>query len=507
MKPIQILIIDLSSQYTLLIGRAFRELGVRSIILSPERAGKWLKYNRPKGIILSGGRASVYEEDAPSPPKEILKAGHPPMLGICYGMQWLAQKYGGLVVKHREDKEYGSTETEFDTKDGLFLGLKKKSTVWASHGDSVGKLPEGFEQIAISKGGGIAAMSNSNEKIWAVQFHPEVTHTEQGKLILENFLKICDCEKDWNPKDVITEIREEVVKVTKNKKAIIGFSGGVDSSTLSAIISPVFGKNLLAVCIDTGALRKGEVEEIKANALAAGVRLKIVRESAFFHKTIGGAVHSEVKRVRFKKAYATILEREAKAFGADFIVQGSLATDIIESGQVGEAALIKSHHNVNLNLKVKELHPFRNLFKYEVRSLAEELGLPESISKRHPFPGPGLFVRVVGKPAKSDKISIVRWADAEVKKILEKHGIYDRASQWIIGLECIRTVGIKGDARVYAFTIVVRGLVTVDFMTGMGYQIPAHIRREITSAVTKHPKIVRVHYDETNKPPATTELE
>lgn len=510
MDSIQILVIDLGSQYTLVIGRTLRELGFRSIILSPKRADKWLEYNQPKGIILSGGSASIYEEDAPSPPKKILSS-QIPILGICYGMHWLVQKSGGIVEDNRQNKEYGEAKAFFregdNRKNILFSGLRKESIVWASHGDSVSKLPPDFEQISRSEEDVIAAIAHRHKKIWGIQFHPEVTHTKEGKTILGNFMRICKCSRDWNPKDIIADIRKEVADLAKDKKAIIGFSGGVDSSTLSAIISPVFKSNLLAVCIDTGGLRKDEIKEIEANAQAADIRLKIVREFPLFSKALGNATHSETKRKRFKKAYGQILEREAKSFKADFVIQGTLATDIIESGHTGKAALIKSHHNVGLNLNIKELHPFRNLFKYEVRSLAEELQLPRSISQRHPFPGPGLFIRIIGKPPKSDKLSILKWADVEVTQILKKHNVYDEASQWIIGLECNKTVGIKGEARVYAFTIIVRGLITADFMTGRGYQIPDYVRREITTSITKHPKIVRVHYDEANKPPATAELE
>lgn len=508
MEAIKILIVDLGSQYTLVIGRTLGELGFRSIILSPERAGKWLRHNKLRGIILSGGSASVYEESAPIPPKEILDIGGSPILGICYGMQWLVHELGGLITANRRNKEYGAVRIFLDNKDALFLDLKTEGIVWASHGDSVRELPAGFKMIAWPEDSGMpAAIVNQKNKIWGVQFHPEVTHTEQGKDILKRFMKICGCVKDWSPKDIIFDIRNEIAKVAKNKRAIIGFSGGVDSSTLSAIISPIFGSDLQAICINTGALRKDEIKEIRENAKAASVNLKVVGRSLYFQKLLGSTVHAEAKRRRFKKAYGQILEKEAKDFGADYIIQGSLATDIIESGQVGSAALIKSHHNINLNLKVKELHPLRNLFKYEVRLLAEEMKLPESICKRHPFPGPGLFVRVIGMPPRLDKLSIVRWADAKVLSIIKSHGLQKEVSQWIIALECNRTVGVKGDARVYAFTVVVRGLVTADFMTGVGYQIPSNVRREISSVVTKHPKIVRVHFDETNKPPATTELE
>jgi len=508
MKDTQILIIDLGSQYTLIIGRTLRELGIRSVIFSTKRASDWLKYNKPKGIILSGGSASVYEKDAPSPPEEILKLGVP-ILGICYGMQWLAYKLGGTVVSHRENKEYGKAKASFDYKDRLFLNLNKKNTVWASHGDSVDSVPKGFKAIAwTSNNKVIAGMSHLNKKIWGVQFHPEVTQTEKGKDILLRFIKnICKCKKDWKPKDIITNIQNEVKEVAADKKSIIGFSGGVDSSTLSVILSPVLKSNLLAICIDTGGLRQSEIKEIRENARVTNVRLKIIRASSRFQKAIGNATHSEIKRKRFKKLYGRILEEAARDFKANFIIQGSLATDIIESGAIGKADLIKSHHNVGLNLKVKELHLFRDLFKYEVRGLAEEMGLPDSISKRQPFPGPGLFIRVIGKPPKLDKLSIVRWADARVTKILKEHKLYNEISQLIVGLDCNRSVGIKGDGRAYGFSIIVRGFVTADFMTGRGYQIPRQIRRQITNNITKHPKIIRVYYDETHKPPATIELE
>jgi GMP synthase (glutamine-hydrolysing) len=508
MKKIQILIIDMGSQYTLVIGRTLRELGYRSAVLSPGKAESWLKSNKPKAIILSGGSAGVYEENSPKPPKNISKFGVP-ILGVCYGMQWISHTMGGLVVLHNERREYGEAVIELDNKDLLFKDTKKKNIVWASHGDSVEKVPKGFKIIARSEDGKVVeAISNTAKKIWGVQFHPEVTHSREGKKILINFLEgISKCEKDWQPADMIDDIRKEISKASQNKKAIIGFSGGVDSTALSAVIAPVFRKKLLAVCIDTGGLRRNELEEIKFNAKAAGVNLKIVKAAKRFQKAIGKQTHSELKRKNFKKLYGRIFEEEAKKFKADIIVQGSLATDLIESGSAGKADLIKSHHNVGLNLKVKELHPFRNLFKYEVRELARQLKLPESISERQPFPGPGLFIRVVGEPPKKDKLDIVRWADGEVADILKKYKVYHDVSQLIVALDCQRTVGIKGDGRVYAYSIIVRGVKTLDFMTAEGYQFPANIRREISTAVTRHPKIVRVFFDETNKPPATTEME
>jgi GMP synthase (glutamine-hydrolysing) len=508
MEKIQILIVDLSSQYTTVIGRTLQELGYRSIIFSPIGAEKWLKSNKPKTVILSGGSASVFNEDAPSPPENILKL-NVPILGICYGMQWLAKNLGGKVIKCRENKEYGETHVKFDT-DLLFEKLAKNSVVWASHGDSVDIIPKGFRVIARSgKSKTIAAMSDPKRKIWGVQFHPEVTHTEYGKRILKRFIsQIAKCREDWKPENEIENIRQEVWEATQGKKCIIGFSGGVDSTGLSAIIAPILGKNLLAVCIDTGALRKDEIGEIKLNAKKAGVDLKIIRASGRFQKALGNKNKPEVKRKFFQPVYVAIFNEVAKRFGAEFVLQGTLRTDMIESGKVGDSALIKSHHNVGLkNLKITELHPFRRFFKHEVRELARKVGLPKSISERQPFPGPGLFIRVIGLAPKPKKIAIVRWADATVREILEEHKIYDDISQLVVALDCQRTVGIKGDGRSYGYSIIVRAVKTVDFMTTVGYQIPKEVRREITNAVTKHEKIVRVFFDETNKPPATTEME
>ncbi|MDO9231418.1 MAG: glutamine-hydrolyzing GMP synthase [bacterium] len=508
MKQPKIFIIDLGSQYTLLIRRTIGELGYRSVVIPAKKAENWLKINDPEAIVLSGGSASVYEKNAPIVPRAVFEKDVS-ILGICYGMQYMAHHLGGEVTPHQGNKEYGKAKVYVDTNDLLFSGITEENTVWASHGDSVTKMPLGFQQIAYSKDtSAIQAMCNTKKKMWGLQFHPEVTHSVRGKEIIANFLQnIADCKKDWEPKDAIEEIQEEIKKITVGKKCIIGFSGGVDSTTLSAIASPVFGRNLLAVLIDTGALRHEEIREIRDNAIAANVTLKVVRAAKRFQKALGNATDAEIKRKRFKKMYGRILEEEAKKFGADFIIQGSLATDIIESGKVGEAVLIKSHHNVGLNLNVKELHPFRNIFKYEVRDLARAIGLPKSIVERQPFPGPGLFIRVRGAAPKPDKLKILKWADHEITMILKKHKIYEKISQLVVGLNCTRAVGIKGDARVYGYVAEVRGVKTSDFMTAEGFHFSEEVEDEICDAVTKHPKIVHVAFYPTNKPPATTEFE
>lgn len=503
----QILIIDLGSQYTRVIGRTLREMGFRSIILPSARAERWLKDHNPKGIILSGGSASVSDPKAPQIP-EVVFESDVPILGICYGMQYIARRFGGEIVSHHKGKEYGKTSVIFHD-DRLLDGIEKEpSIVWASHGDSVETPPSGFRVIAEATDGGTIQAMTDDTRIWTLQFHPEVTHTQGGKTILRNFLAgICECETDWAAEDIIGEIRREVADVTADKRAIIGFSGGVDSTTLSAVLSPILGDSLLGICIDTGGLRENELDEIRQNAEAAGIRLRVVDAAERFEQALGDTTDAETKRKRFKVVYGEILEEEAKRFGADFIVQGTLATDEIESGKAGQAELIKSHHNVGLDLALDELHPFRNLFKYEVRDLGPALSLPEFVSARQPFPGPGLYVRVIGAPVTTKRRSILRFADAEATRILRKHGLYDEISQLVVALVCVDTVGIKGDGRVYKPSVVIRAVQTSDFMTVSGYQIPSEVRAEITDTITKHEDIVRVWYDETNKPPATTELE
>lgn len=513
MKPIQILIVDLGSQYSLIIRRTLQELGFRSVVLSPEHSEKWLQKNTPKAIILSGGSASVYDKNAPVPPDAIFK-NDVPILGICYGMQWLVKYFGGEVTPYRDKKEYGEAYVSFNYTSPLFMDVKDvqgSSIVWASHGDSIESLPSVFDKIGESRNDSkiITAIAHKAKPIYGVQFHPEVTHTRAGRTILFNFIRtISRCERNCLLRDVVAEIRQELMDEIKSERAIIGFSGGTDSTTLAAIASDVLKDNLLAVCIDTGALRKGELEEIKQNAVLAKVNLKIIKAAGLFQKALGNTIDAETKRRRFKKCYKEIFEKAAREFGAKFILQGTLATDIIESGSVGQSAKIKSHHNVGLVFKgLEQFHPLRNLFKYEVRAIAKELGLPDSISQRQPFPGPGLFVRVIGKPATPKRLAIVREADATAIAIAKKHNHYDKNSQLLVTLICVRSVGVKGDGRTYGYSAIVRGVVTTDFMTASGYQFPDYVRREMSSEITKHPKIVRVFFDETNKPPATTELE
>lgn len=504
-------IIELGSQYTLLIERTLRELGVRSVVLDPKRAANWLKKNPLKAVILSGGASSVYDNDAPTPPAEVLTLRREDnqqiaLLGICYGMQWLAHHLGGEVKAMLGNREYGEASINLcGTPDGFFLGTPQYQKVWMSHGDSVVSLPHGFKVLARSDSHTIAAMQNG--MVWGVQFHPEVTHTPHGKAMLTNFLRVAGCENDWAPSSIISSIQEDAATRFGRERVVFGFSGGVDSTTLSAILAPVIGERLLAVTIDGGHLREGELEEVRKHAEAAGVNLRVMDAHKEFNEVMAGVIDAEEKRRRFKKVYTSLFIRAAEDFGATAVLQGTLAPDRIESGVTG-GAVIKSHHNVGLDMgKLSQFHLIDFLFKYEVRALAREIGLPESVWNRQPFPGPGLFLRVVGVPATPDKLDVVRWADARVREILTKHNVYHQLSQLVVAYIGVNTVGVKGDARVYGGAIVVRAVETLDFMTARGVHFLDEIEDEISSVLTRYPEIVRVWFDPTKKPPATTEME
>lgn len=512
MNSIQILIVDYGSQYTLVIGRTLRELGVRSLILPPKKVDAWLKINKPKSIILSGSNWSVHNEGAPELPQSLDTTGKKYfVLGVCYGMQLLAHKLGGTVARPLAHREYGPATVTPGTEHPLFAGIKEKTEVWASHGDTVTKLPKGFTSIATS--GGVAAMTNKNNRVLGIQFHPEVVDTKEGKKILQNFLDLSGCKKDWDPINLIHEIQKEVLEIVgKDKKnLILGVSGGVDSTTLAAVLAPVLGERLVCVAIDTGGLRAGEVAELKANTTSAlgkaGKNLVILDAGKEFIKNIGTTIDGEEKRAKFREVYKQKFEEQIAKHKAGYIVQGTLATDIIESGKAGESAMIKTHHNVGLSWEVDDLHPFRNLFKYEVRELARALKLPPAVYERNPFPGPGLFLRVVGTPVSKENIELVREADKTVTDILKKNNLQKEISQLIVALLGVNSVGVKGDERVYGHSLAVRAVQTVDFMTAKGYYFPESVINEITSALTKHKDIVRVLFDMTPKPPATTEFE
>ncbi|MFA6257332.1 MAG: glutamine-hydrolyzing GMP synthase [Candidatus Paceibacterota bacterium] len=509
MESTQILIVDLGSQYTEIIRRSLRYLGFRSIIVPPSEALKWAEAHKPKATILSGGTINISDENAPEIPNEIITLGSP-VLGICLGMQWLAYIHDKNSIQAvQEGKSYGPVEVTLG-KSALFEKLSGKINAWSSHGDSVKNIPAGFNLTATSKDGHVLeAMENVEKKLYAVQFHPEVEQTEDENIILNNFVKnICGCTEDYDKGSVVEEIRESTKKILGSGKAIIGVSGGVDSTTLAAILAPALGDKLKAFMIDTGGMRKDEILHVQAIAKKAGINLEVI--DAYkdkFIEEIGKTIDAEEKRAAFRKVYGEVFQEVAKDFGATHMLQGTLATDLIESGSAGKSALIKTHHNVDLDLGLVEITPLADFFKFEIRQLAHEFGLDELLANRQPFPGPGLYLRIVGTPVTAELLDIVREADYEVAEILKKHNVYDKISQTIVALLGVNTVGVKGDGRVYGHSLVIRTVETVDFMTIKGFYLSKEICEEIISALIKHPKIVRVFFDWTTKPPATTEFE
>ena len=504
MDNAQILIIDFGGQYTRIIGRRLRELRMRPLVLDALQANNWLSSHTPKGIIISGGWTSIYDNNAPALSPRIFERNIP-LLGICLGMHWIAQTLGGTVAQAAGRREYGVREfVRADSIDPLFLGVPEKSMVLASHGDSVTMLPPQARMIGSTSDCPIAAFALPAKKIWAVQFHPEVADSVYGRTMLKNFLSLCGAKEDWDSAHIVSAIQKEVKGVLIPHAPYIHlFSGGVDSTVIAAMLKPILGERLKCVALDAGNFRENEADEIHRNANAAGCGLMMIDVKKEFLAGLAGMIDAEEKRLAFQRVYRTVIENIKNSFGAAEVMQGTLATDLIESGAAGQASLIKTHHNVG----VASINPLNGLFKDEVREIARFLGLPEQVSERMPFPGPGLFVRIVGTPVTEESVDTVRWADARVREIIRFAGIEKNISQLIVALIGLPTTGVKGDSRSYAHAIVVRAMQSIDFMTGQGYEIPADIRRAITHKITQHPRIVRVWFDETPKPPATFELE
>lgn len=507
-----ILILDFGSQYTQLIARRVRECGVYSEIhpfnIPIDRIGSL----DPKGIILSGGPASVYTDEAPIPDKAIFDLGSP-ILGICYGLQLIAYQLGGEVDKAAR-REYGKVLLTIDDASDLFSGLDGPTTVWMSHGDHLTHLPDGFESIAHTDNSPICAIRNISRKIYGVQFHPEVVHTPRGKEILSNFLfKVCLCKGDWNAKSFVHTSIKDIREKVGNTAVICALSGGVDSSVAAVLLHEAIGDQLFCVHINNGLMRKNESEQVvKTFRENFHINLDYVDASEVFLSRLKGVADPEQKRSIIGNTFIEILEQEShKADNAQFLAQGTLYPDVIESTSFkGPSAKIKTHHNVGGlpdKMRLKLIEPFRELFKDEVRAVGRELGLPEKIIGQHPFPGPGLGVRVIGEITK-EKLDILRNADAIFIAEIKRANLYDQIWQAFAVLLPVQSVGVMGDERTYEYVVALRAVTSVDGMTADWAQIPYEVLGRISSRIINEVQGVnRVVYDVSSKPPATIEWE
>ncbi len=505
-----IIILDFGSQYNQLIGRRIREMEVYSEIIPFNTPLEEILAKKPVGIILSGGPSSVNAEDAHLVEKSLFDAGIP-VLGICYGMQLTAHLLGGKV-SIGEKGEYGKSELEILRSNPLFVGVSKKSTVWMSHFDEVEEVPEGFEISARS--GVIAAMANEKKNIFAIQFHPEVTHTEEGFKMLENFVfNICKAEKNWKLTGYIDRTIADIKEKVGNEKVILGLSGGVDSSVAAVLIHKAIGDQLTCIFVDTGLLRKDEDKKVMENyGEHFRMNIKMVDASERFLSKLKGVSDPEAKRKIIGGEFIAVFDEESHQFeGAKFLAQGTIYPDVIESQSVkGPSAVIKSHHNVGglpEDMKMQLLEPLRELFKDEVRKVGEELGIPHHLVYRHPFPGPGLGIRILGE-VDEEKVKILQEADDIFIEELYKNNLYEKVSQAFVVLLPVKSVGVMGDERTYEYTAVVRSANTIDFMTATFSKFPWEFLEMISNRIINEVRgINRVAYDISSKPPATIEWE
>jgi GMP synthase (glutamine-hydrolysing) len=506
-----ILILDFGSQYTQLIARRIREIGVYSEIKPFDIDIDQIKSLNPKGIVLSGGPSSVYAKDAPLPSADIFDMGVP-ILGICYGLQVLAFLLGGKVdaASHRE---YGRANIEILDSHDLFAGIDNPAQVWMSHGDHLTDLPQNFEIIAKTQNSPIAAIRRQDRAFFGIQFHPEVVHTPQGKDILNNFaLKICDCRGDWNASSFIDTTVSDLRERLKDQRVLCALSGGVDSTVAAYLVARAIGKKLTCVFVDTGLLRENEAKSVCNAYENAAFEFRCVDAGKTFLKKLRRVTDPEKKRKIIGKQFIRTFEREAKAIGnIKYLVQGTLYPDVIESVSTrGPSATIKSHHNVGglpQKMGLSLVEPLRELFKDEVRLVGKELRAPDTILKRHPFPGPGLAVRILGKITK-ERLNILRPADRIFIEELEKNNLYDQIWQAFAVLLPVRTVGVMGDERTYENVIALRAVTSLDGMTADWAEIPHAVLGTISNRIINEIKGVnRVVYDVSSKPPGTIEWE
>ncbi|MCX7920209.1 MAG: glutamine-hydrolyzing GMP synthase [bacterium] len=507
-----ILILDFGSQYTQLIARRIRELNVYCEIVAPTISATHIQGKKPSGLILSGGPASVYSKDAPLPDSDIFKLNIP-LLGICYGMQVIGHLLGGKVEPdHR--REYGRITIQILKPNKLFAQLPRRQTVWMSHGDQVVIMPPGFIQLAKSSNTPIAAIADGKQKIYGVQFHPEVVHTEFGTHMLKNFLfRICDCQPNWTMSSFIQKEIHHIRETVGRKKAICAVSGGVDSTVTAVLMHRAIGNALTCIFVNNGLLRLNEAE--KVNSLfrkTFGIQLKYIDATDRFLKKLAGVTDPEQKRKIIGREFIRVFESEAKKLTqVEFLAQGTLYPDVIESRSTkGPSATIKSHHNVGglpEKMKLKLIEPLKELFKDEVRLLGKELGIPAEFLQRQPFPGPGLAVRILGE-VNQERLDILRFADHIVVEEIKRAGWYTKLWQSFAVLLPVKTVGVMGDERTYEHVIAIRAVHSEDGMTADWVPLPYDLLGKISNRIINEVKGVnRVVYDISSKPPSTIEWE
>ncbi|NLE65672.1 MAG: glutamine-hydrolyzing GMP synthase [Elusimicrobia bacterium] len=508
-----ILVLDFGSQYTQLIARRIRECKVFSQIVPFNITPEKIREMGAKGLILSGGPMSVYDQNAPHPDKEIFKMGLP-ILGVCYGMQVITQMFGGKVNKCK-GREYGRAELFVDSNRDMFANLPTNLTVWMSHGDELIKLPSGFDKIAHTLNNSCAAIANRSKKIYGVQFHPEVVHTQRGNQVLQNFVGgICGCLPRWTMDRFVDSSIKKLQEQIGKGKVVLGLSGGVDSSVAAVLLSKAIGMNLHCIFVDNGVLRKNEAKAV-TNTFKGNFKMNfhVVDASQRFLKELEGVTDPEEKRKIIGRVFVEVFQENAKKIkGVQFLGQGTLYPDVIESVSPtgGPSVVIKSHHNVGglpKTLHLELVEPLRDLFKDEVRAIGKVLGMPEVILKRQPFPGPGLAIRILGDVTE-ERLNILREADERVLEEIKRAGLYDQIWQSFAVLLPVKTVGVMGDQRTYENVVAIRCVTSLDGMTADWVQLPYDLMGKISNRIINEVRGVnRVVYDISSKPPATIEWE